>query len=106
MEDPVRWPLYKTYIPRILTDAILGRPQAEELIKADPEAIQAITVNGHAAGGSTRKIEDEDVELASPARRAEAEQIALREIEDILDKCSTPGVLRSVPTFSSEVVSV
>lgn len=106
LEDPVRWPLYKTYIPRILTDAILGRPQAKDLIEADPAAIRAITVNGHAAGGSTRKIEDEDVELASPARRAEAEQIALREIEDILNKCSTAGALRSAPTFSSEVVSV
>ncbi len=106
LEDPVRWPLYKTYIPRILTDAILGRPQAEELIKADPAAVRAITVNGHAAGGSTRKIEDEDVELASQARRSEAEKIALREIEKILDECSATSVARSVSTFSSEAISV
>lgn len=101
LEDPVRWPLYSTYIPRILTDAILGRPQAQELIKASPEAIRAITVNGHAAGGSTRRIEGEEIEIASAARRAEAEKIALREMQNILNRCSD----QSIAAFSYETVS-
>lgn len=106
LEDPVRWPLYKSYIPRALADAILGRPQALAIIKAEPEAIRDITINGHAAGGSTFKIENDEIELASVERRNEAEEIALREVREILDKCTETDNQEDVVTFSSEPISV
>lgn len=88
LQDPVRWPLYKNYIPRALVDAALGRPEAIGIIKAEPDAIREITVNGHAAGGSTKRIVAESIEHASKARREQAAEIARNEIKAILDYCS------------------
>ncbi len=105
LEDPVRWPLYKTYIPRILTDAILGRPQAEKLLQADPAAIRAITVNGHAAGGSTGRIVGEKIKIASIERRAEAERIAREDIEKILHVCSNTIVKEPQKTSKRKIAA-
>ncbi len=106
LEDPVRWPLYDNYIPRALVDAILGRPQALAIIKAEPEAIRDITVDGHASGGSTKRIVDEVVESASIERRELAEKIARFIAHLIIYKCSKDDNLEPTIISTSEVVSV
>ncbi|MBI3494974.1 hypothetical protein HY004_03265 [Candidatus Saccharibacteria bacterium] len=106
IEDPVRWPLYKNYIPRALTDAILGRPQAVGLIKAEPEAIRDITVNGHASGGSTKKIVDDSIEQASSDRREQAEQMARAEILQLLNYSSSGNISESDINFPSAAIGV
>lgn len=88
LQDPVRWPLYKNYIPRALIDATLGHPEAIGIIKAEPEAIRAITVDGHASGGSTERIVTESIEQASAERREQAAEIARKEVMEILNYCT------------------
>ncbi len=88
LEDPGRWPLYKNYIPRALVDAILGRPQALAIIKAEPDAIRDITIDGHAAGGSTKKIVNGYVDSASEQSRKQAENTARIMVNLIFNKCS------------------
>lgn len=95
LQDPVRWPLYKNYIPRALIDATLGRPEAIGIIRAEPEAIRDITIDGHAAGGSTMRIVTESIEHATSDRREQAAEIARREVIAILNHCTDSEVAES-----------
>lgn len=81
LENPKRWPLWKNYLRIALIHAMQGRPEAQGVIAADPVTIKAITINGHAAGGSTQKIVDGAVERTDTERAAIA--MARKEIEAI-----------------------
>lgn len=69
IEDPVKYPLYENYLRIALPHAMLGRPEAEGIIAADPVVIKGITINGRASGGSTAKIVNGQFE-ASDNRKA------------------------------------
>lgn len=99
LQDPVRWQLYKNYIPRALVDATLGRPEAIGIIRAEPDAIRDITINGHAAGGSTERIVTESIDHATIEQREQAAEVAQREVMKIMNYCSD-GKIASPETFS------
>jgi len=85
IKDPVEHPMYENYARVALIHAMMGRPEAEQVISVDPSLIKHITVGGHAHGGSTDKIQNDVVEWASEERRKEAVEIAHRKMERILE---------------------
>lgn len=83
MEDPVRWPMYENYAHSALVLAALGRPEAINVIKGDPDCIKENTVNGHTGSSNTKRIMEGQFVPATPERQAEAEEIARKKIEEI-----------------------
>jgi isopropylmalate/homocitrate/citramalate synthase len=72
IENPVDNPPHKNYGWSLTVNAILGRPLADLIAIGDPDAIRAITVNNHAAGGSTRDLMEGRLVRASPETIAAA----------------------------------
>ncbi len=85
LKDPIGHPMHKNYARSALIHAIMGRPEGSQIIFADPDRISAITVGGHASGGSTNQIQNNKVAVASESERIKAIEIAQTEIEQIFD---------------------
>lgn len=84
LRDPVANPLWKNYGRSALIHAMLGRPEAWQIIEVDPDRIRDITLETHAAGGSTVSVREERVEPCSDEARAQAIQEAEAMMERIV----------------------
>ncbi len=60
--NPAKNPLWRNYLRIALIHSMLGRPEAEGIIEADPVVIKNITVDGRAGGGATSRIINGDFE--------------------------------------------
>lgn len=88
LRDPVSKPLWRNYGRVALVHAILGRPEARQILVVDPERIRQITLATHAAGGSTERVLAETVEECGGEARTEAIRIAQEEIARVMDVVS------------------
>lgn len=84
LRDPVKNPLWKNYGRVALIHAMLGRPEAWQIIEVDPERIREITLATHAAGGSNERIWAEEVKECSEETRAQAIRNAKEQMEEIV----------------------
>jgi hypothetical protein len=76
LRDPVNKPLWRNYGRVALVHAMLGRPEARQIIEVDPERIRQITLATHAAGGSTERVLSDTIPECIPGERAKAIQLA------------------------------
>lgn len=106
--DPVGKPLWMNYAMFAIVHAMMGRPEALEVIAVDRERIRAITLQTHAAGGSTQRVKEDRLraEPASAAERQESEDMArelMRQILAIacsrLNEDQTAGLLAAATSF-------
>jgi isopropylmalate/homocitrate/citramalate synthase len=89
--DPVAHPPYLNYESTLPRNDILGRPGADKIAIADPEAVDSVTIGNHAGGGYTQKIKSG--ELTRPDDLvAEAIQHYERHKEEIIAR-AIGGVL-------------
>lgn len=84
LENPLQHPVWKNYCHTALIHAIMGRPEAKQVLAVDPERMKAVTLETHAAGGSTRSVHNETVAIAPRHVRTEAARIAYDSINRIL----------------------
>lgn len=83
LRDPVRNPLWRNYGSVALVHAMLGRPEAQEIISVDVDRIRRITLATHAAGGSTRQVLNGDAVAAPPQERHKSSTIAHDRMDQI-----------------------
>lgn len=88
LRDPNGKPLWRNYGSSALVHAILGRPEAIQIIEVDPKRIQAITIQTHAAGGSTNQVLTGEVVAAPEAERHQSVKTARAMIEKITSMTS------------------
>jgi isopropylmalate/homocitrate/citramalate synthase len=82
LKDPIEKPLWRNYGRAALIHAMLGRQEAKQVIAIDPDRYREITLATHAAGGSTRRILDEEVVECTDSARDEA----LRQARQMIDR--------------------
>lgn len=92
LRDPVNKPLWQNYGRVALIHAVLGRPEARQILVVDPERIRQITLATHAAGGSTERVLTEAIEECSDEDRTNAIRIAQAEIARIVGVVSEESV--------------
>ncbi len=83
LRDPVGKPLWRNYGSSALIHAMLGRPEAQEVIDVDPDRIRKITLRTHAAGGSTNRVLANEISIASPEERKRSTEMANELMEKI-----------------------
>jgi isopropylmalate/homocitrate/citramalate synthase len=84
--DPVGKPLWMNYGMFAIVHAMMGRPEALEVIGVDRDRIRAITLQTHAAGGSTARVKEDRLraEPASATERQASEAMAQELMQQML----------------------
>jgi len=76
LKDPVNKPLWKSYGTFALYHALLGRPEAREVLSVNEERIRNITLATHAAGGSTKDVLNNNLIPASDEKKQASQEEA------------------------------
>lgn len=84
--DPINKPLWRSYGWSAIVHAMMGRKEAREILAVDKERIKRITLETHAAGGSTRSIHEDKVIFASDEDRKVSEKMAWAVVNSIFDR--------------------
>lgn len=100
LRDPANKPLWRNYGRVALIHAMLGRPEARQIIAVDPGRIRAITLATHAAGGSTARVLDEQIVECDDTQRQESIQQATDLITQIMEVIETGAPLPASPQLS------
>lgn len=91
LRDPVNKPLWRNYGRAAIVHAMMGRPEAWQIVEVDPERIRQITLATHAAGGSTERILAEEIEECDDEARTRAIQNAKALMNQIAEVVSAPA---------------
>lgn len=83
LEDPVHHPLWRNYCTSAIPHAMLGRPEAKQILAVDPDRLKRMTLQTHAAGGSNRAIHEDTLVVAPESERRKSEAMALELIRRI-----------------------
>lgn len=84
LHDPVRNPLWRNYGRIALVHAMMGRPEAQQIISVNRGRLREISLLTHAAGGSSHQMHGEEVVECSEERRHQAIAMAGAEMDAIV----------------------
>lgn len=88
LKAPAEKPLWRNYGTFAVAHAMMGRPDAIKVIEVDPERIKKITLDTHAAGGSTHRVRADGIKQAPNIIRDEAVRMAEGLMQRILIEMS------------------
>lgn len=83
LEDPVNHPLWRNYCTAAIPHAMLGRPEAQQILAVDPKRLKRMTLQTHAAGGSNKAIHEDEIVVAPESERKKAKAEAYKLIRRI-----------------------
>lgn len=83
LEDPVNHPLWRNYCTSAIPHAALGRPEAKQILAVDPKRLKKMTLQTHAAGGSSTAIQEETLVIAPRRERQKSKAEAYELIHRI-----------------------
>lgn len=101
--DPIGNPLWRNYAMFAIVHALMGRPEALEIIEVNRERIRRITKSTHASGGSTARISRDELrsQPAPDHKRQQSEALAYDLMAKIL---ATVSVAQLQPVVEPQEV--
>ncbi len=88
LKSPAQKPLWRNYGTFAVAHAMMGRPDAIKVIEVDEERIKQITLDTHAAGGSTERVLTDQITSATEMQRNESVNMAHGLMQRILIEMS------------------
>ncbi len=83
LEDPIGHPLWRNYCIAAIPHAMLGRPEAQQVLAVDPERLKEITLLTHAAGSSNKAIHEDEIVVAPASEREQSKNEAYELLQRI-----------------------
>lgn len=104
LENPINHPLWRNYCTSAIPHAVLGRPEAKQILAVDPKRLKMMTLQTHAAGGSNTAIQKETLVIAPERERRESEAEAyelISRISKVICETEISEHLRSEKQFAT-----